>query len=267
MKRFAPLAFLSLSALLPVAAPAFGACASDSGVVIYYGNGMFISPARARVQALLMDQKIRPALPAGAKVTFSYAYNPSEDDINQALQAAAQAASGTTVKVPSWLKVPSSAPTSFTNAVKNLEQSANPDTYVKDGDLTAHVALYSAKLGAGKRVIVVAHSQGNFYANKAYDRLSSKTGFAIVSVGTPASFTAGNGPYTTLTNDQIIEPVPNRRAPNTTNGSAFVKATKGSDGHSFTSQYLDGDVSGPKIVAQVTSTLASLTCPLGKSAP
>jgi hypothetical protein len=254
-------AVLALGIIGGAAVPATAACASDSGVVISYGNGMFISPARARVQALLLDRKIRPALPAGAHVTFSYSYNNSEDDLTQVLQVAAQAIADNQVKIPSWLKAPSGAPSAFTNAVQSAERSANPDTYVKDPDLAAHVARYDADLAAGKRIIVVAHSQGNFYANRAYERLASTAGFGIVAVGTPASYTAGGGSYTTLTNDQIIEPIPGRRTPNTSNGSAFVNATKGSDGHSFTRHYLDGDVSGPKIVAQVTAALTALPCP------
>jgi hypothetical protein len=238
---------------------------------------MFITPARARVQALMMDKKIRPALPAGAHVTFSYAYNNSEDSYDQMLQVVAQAALGkslgkSSIKLPSVPSVPSAPsvpsvpswvpdPSAVEDAIRSIEQAASADTYVNDPDLDAHVAHYTADLAAGKRVIVVAHSQGNFYANKSHERLPSTAGFGIVAVGTPASFTAGNGPYTTLTNDEVIKPVPNRRSPNTTNGAAFVSAVKG-DGHSFTAHYLNGDVSGPKIVTQVTTRLAALSCPV-----
>jgi len=256
---------LMVGALLPAFVPTLSqaACAPDSGVVIYYGNGMFITPARARVQALQMDRKIRPALPVGTKVTFSYAYNNSEDDVAQLLEVASQAIDDKSIKIPSWIKVPSSAPSQVQNAIKQARQTASADSYVRDPDLASHVARYKADLSAGKRVIVLAHSQGNFYANRAHENLSSTAGFGIVSVGTPASFTAGDGPYTTLTNDQIITPIPGRRTPNTTNGAAFVNATKNSDGHSFTSIYLDGDVSGPKILGQVNSMLAALGCPSG----
>jgi hypothetical protein len=255
------LGLLSLLFSLCVTGLASAACAPDSSVVIYYGNGMFISPARARVQALMMDKKIRPALPAGTTVAFSYAYNNSEDDMTQLLQVASQILDDNSIKLPAWVKAPTGAPASIRNAIKSAEQSANATSYVKNLELQAHVARYTADLAAGKRVIVLAHSQGNFYANKAYEHLPSTAGFAIVSVGTPASYTAGDGPYTTLTNDQIITPIPGRRAANTTNGAAFLNATKGSDGHSFTGSYLNGDVSGPKIVGQVRSSLASLSCP------
>ena len=247
---------------IPVAAVAVSAaCAPDSAVSIYYGNGMHITPARARVQTLQMDAKLRAALPAGAKATYSYAYNNSEDDVTQVLQVLGQGLDDRSIQFQSWINVPSGAPSVFRSAVKSVEQAATVSSYVKDADLAAHVARYKADLAAGRRVIVVAHSQGNFYANRAYEQLTSKAGFAIVSVATPASFTAGDGPYTTLTTDQIITPITGRRAPNTTNGAIFNNATSDGDGHSFTRHYLNGDVSGPKITGQVKTVLASLVCP------
>ena len=250
-----------LAAVFGTAGNASAACASDSAVVIYYGNGMYISPARARVQSLLMDRKIRPALPAGTKVSFSYSYNNSENEVTQVLEVLGQALDDKSVKFQSWLDVPSSSPSAFRNAVKAAEQSARVGNYVKDGDLTAHVARYQADLAAGKRVIVLAHSQGNFYANRAYEELPSTTGFGIVAVGTPAGFTAGGGPHTSLTNDKVIDPIPGRRSLNTTNSSSFVSAARDADGHSFTRSYLNGDVSGPKIIGQVKDVLAALPCP------
>jgi hypothetical protein len=267
-----------LPALLAAGAAASSqaACVPDSGVRIYYGNGMFITPARARVQALMMDRKIRPALPAGTRVTFSYAYNNSEEFFEQMLQVVKQAALGkASIKIPSLPSVPSipkapavpswasGLPESAIEEIRKIEKDATADTYVDDADLDAHVARYSADLAMGKRVIVVAHSQGNFYANESFKRLSSTAGFGIVAVATPASYTAGNGPYTTLTNDDLIKSIPNRRAPNTANGAAFVAATQNTDNHSFTGNYLAGDVSGPKIVEQVKTVLAGLSCPAG----
>jgi hypothetical protein len=208
---------LILSSLLFVASfvvtsgPAAAACAPDSGVVIYYGNGMFISPARARVQALQMDRKLRPTLAAGMNVTFAYSYNNSEDDVTQVLQVIGQALDDKAVQFQKWINTPSSAPSWARNAIKSAEQSSRESAFVNDADLTAHVTKYKSDLVSGKRVIVLAHSQGNFYANRAHAGLSSKAGFGIVSVGTPANSTAGDGPYTTLTNDQIIGPVPYRR--------------------------------------------------------
>ena len=259
MRQLLPLTLLFTMAS---AVPSSAACAPDSGVVVYYGNGMFISPARARTQALLMDRKLRPSLPVGTRVTFSYAYNNSEDDVTQALQVISQALDDKAIQFQKWINTPSSAPSWARSTIKKLEQDSRESAFVNDADLTAHVAKYTADLAAGKRVIVIAHSQGNFYANRAYANLASTAGFGIVSVGTPANGTAGGGVYTTLTNDQIVGTVPYRRTPNTTNSSMFVTATQDVDGHSFTRSYLNGDVSGPQIVAQVNASLAALSCPV-----
>ena len=58
----------ALLAAFPAASRA--ACALDSGIVIYYGNGMFITPARAPGAARIVGQKIPPPRPPGGKVTF-----------------------------------------------------------------------------------------------------------------------------------------------------------------------------------------------------
>ena len=258
-RRLAAASLLAFGLSFPSSAPA--ACAPDSAVVITYGNGMYISPARARVQALLMDAKIRPSLPGGIAPVFTYSYNNSEDDVTQVLQVLGQAFDDAAIRYQSWLNAPSGAPAPFRNAVRSRQESARVGNYVRDADLNAHVARYNADLGAGRRVIVLAHSQGNFYANHAHEQLSSTAGFGIVSVGTPAGYTAGNGPYTTLTTDKIIDPIPGRRAPNTTNGAAFNASVRDADGHSFSASYLAGDVSGPKIVGQVLSVLAAVGCP------
>ena len=253
------LSFLVSGWLAP--SPAFGACAPDSTVVLTYGNGMYISPARARVQALMMDAKLRPALPSGVSPVFTYSYNNNEDDLTQVLEVVGQAIDDAVIRSQSWLNLPSGAPTSFRDAIRSRQQSARVGNYVKDSDLDAHVARYRADLEAGRRVIVLAHSQGNFYANRAHERLPSTAGFGIVAIGTPAGYTAGDGPYTTLTTDRIIDPIPGRRAPNTSNSAEFNASAGGSDGHSFTAHYLEGDVSGPKITGQVLSVLDAIGCP------
>lgn len=260
MSRVSKPSVIALLALAAAALPVAAACTHDSATVFSYGNGMYISPARARVQALMMDVRLRPELPAGVTPVFTYSYNSDEDDLAQVLEVVGQAVDDAAARVHSWLGIPSFAPKSFRDAVEARQRAARVGTYVRDKDLEAHVARYQADLAAGRRVIVLAHSQGNFYANRAHERLPSTAGFGIVAIGTPAGYTAGNGPYTTLTTDKIIGPIPGRRAPNTTNSDAFNAATGGSDGHSFTTHYLAGDVSGPKIIGQVLAVLDTLGC-------
>ena len=61
-----------------------------------------------------------------------------------------------------------------------------------------------------QKVLFVAHSQGNFYANDIYNKIASKEGgipkksLGIYGIGSPASFVSGGGKYITSSNDEII---------------------------------------------------------------
>jgi hypothetical protein len=77
---------------------------------------------------------------------------------------------------------------------------------------------YLADLNSGKKVVIVAHSQGNFYANNAYRYIKEDynkfiDSIGIVSVATPATWVEGaprrpddkiNDYYTNNPNDLII---------------------------------------------------------------
>jgi uncharacterized repeat protein (TIGR03803 family) len=90
-------------------------------------------------------------------------------------------------------------------------------------DLNAQLALFRTALeDPSNSVVVVAHSQGNLFANESLLKLLQERGgsvlerFAIVSVATPASEVVGGGkpqPYVTLADDPIRH-VPDSLAPN-----------------------------------------------------
>ena len=72
-----------------------------------------------------------------------------------------------------------------------------------------HVALYSADLLAGKRVFVVAHSQGNLFANTslaetARIRPDDASSLAMVGVATPAARQFRDSLYVTGEDDTVI---------------------------------------------------------------
>lgn len=58
---------------------------------------------------------------------------------------------------------------------------------------------------ASQEIVVLAHSQGNLFANLVFDELdeSQQTRYRVVAVATPSSRVAGNGPYTTFVGDPI----------------------------------------------------------------
>lgn len=79
-----------------------------------------------------------------------------------------------------------------------------------DSRVAEQVQQYVADLVAGHKILVVAHSQGNLYANAAYDQLVAARqplqSFAIASIATPADF-AKSGQYVTSNNDLVIAAV------------------------------------------------------------
>lgn len=51
---------------------------------------------------------------------------------------------------------------------ETIAAGTNSASYIYDPDLQRHVAMYKTLLNSGKRVLIVSHSQGNFYANASY---------------------------------------------------------------------------------------------------
>jgi hypothetical protein len=76
-------------------------------------------------------------------------------------------------------------------------------------NLDAQIAAYKESIKLGHGVVVVAHSQGNYYTNEAYQGLDNwmKDYFNMMGVATPADHVAGGGPHVTFHND-IINMIP-----------------------------------------------------------
>ncbi len=96
--------------------------------------------------------------------------------------------------------------------VDSADQKALENETVEDYDLVEILKDASAKVKTQK-LLLVAHSQGNFYANSFYDVVSrQKTGVSaqslgIYSIATPASRVAGNGLWLTSDTDKVISSV------------------------------------------------------------
>jgi outer membrane biosynthesis protein TonB len=113
-----------------------------------------------------------------------------------------------------------------------------------------------------QKLLLVAHSQGNFYANNFYDKTASQEGgvpmesIGIYGVGSPANHVSGGGKYLTSDTDNVIASVvskyikilsPNIHIP--------ISAVDG-NGHSFSGVYLK--YQGDRIVADIKSSLNKL---------
>jgi hypothetical protein len=124
--------------------------------------------------------------------------------------------------------------------------------------LESHLALYRTALAGGHKLVVVAHSQGNYYANAAFNQLDTErqinqNNFRIVSVATPADRVAGNGPYFTQEGDAITA-VPGHLKANTKNswscGIFDINCHRFAPDPELTDDrsYLGGDVTLPQIL-------------------
>jgi hypothetical protein len=159
----------------------------------------------------------------------------------------------------------------FAGIMEELAVAKDAEALVTTDSLKDHLNDYKTKIAEGKKVLLVAHSQGNFFGNQAYGLLSNteRQSFGIVSVANPDSFVADDGPYTTLINDTFIWAI------------TFVKAGLGLPslpmtpymvnnlndinditGHFFIDSYMvEGSNSDLKITGDMISVLDELTKP------
>ncbi len=138
------------------------------------------------------------------------------------------------------------------------------DETVKDYDLIEMLRTASEKVTTQK-ILLVAHSQGNFYANSFYDTMTDTSGsvpaesIGIYSVATPSSRVAGGGKWLTSDTDTVIADVVGRvlfkkiMRPNT-----HIELHEGDDsrGHSFSDVYLK--YRGTQIISDIESSLDRL---------
>ena len=148
--------------------------------------------------------------------------------------------------------------------LKAIQQKVFDSETVGDYDLGEIHKAASKKVGTQK-LLLVAHSQGNFYANGLYDTLADKSGgvpamsLGVYGVATPSGRVAGNGKWYTSASDKVIAgvvgSVPFRAImkPN-----AEIALAPGDDklGHSFANVYLK--YRATEIVRDIYATLDRL---------
>ncbi|MBY0385295.1 hypothetical protein K2X05_09065 [bacterium] len=122
-----------------------------------------------------------------------------------------------------------------------------------------HMACYGKDLLDGRSIVVVAHSQGNFFTNSSANMLDIqffpiKSHFKMISVATPASSVTNHGPHFTLLSDGVIKWIPNSLPANSSN----TKPTPGIFDHAFIEHYLSGQPTGSNIVNAVHEAFKKL---------
>lgn len=168
---------------------------------IYFANGMSNDKSRA----FESSEEVRQLLNSSPSNAYRTSYNPNEDWLTQLLQVYEQKKLDQKLEVQPeeywyWLRNMEEAPQWFKAIYKNsMDQFQESDVY-NDPYLISHVNNYVRDLYNGKKVVIVAHSQGNFYANNAYRRILNEYpeyqhNIGIVGVATPASSVQGWNNY------------------------------------------------------------------------
>jgi len=219
---------------------------------LFYANGMFNSPQDAKY-SLSSLQKI-----FGNKFShYDIAYNANESILRQLFQILDQKSASLAGKFWVFLNNFSETPPDVVQSIAEiLKEQALSRQYVNDIDLRKHVAQYREKIENGENVIIMSHSQGNFYANFAFEELGMSmepfdpASLKIVAIATPDANVAGSDePYTTLNSDWVVRLIPMSLPPNTENSPA------GKFDHQFVKHYLLGNRSGPKIIDDIQGTM------------
>jgi len=223
---------------------------------VYFANGMSNSDADAQNSS----KNVRLLLGSSQDYSYRYSYNANENWLTQLLQVYEQKKIDQKLEVNPeeyWylLRNMEEAPEWFREVYKkNMEQFRESDVY-NDPYLIEHVNNYVRDLYNGKKVVIVAHSQGNFYANNAYRRILNEYpeyqhNIGVVGVATPANSVQGwnnynaSYPYglyyTTNASDLVINLI---RAfyPDTLPPNPGIEYSNGylSANHGFVDIYLD----------------------------
>lgn len=278
---------LAIALLLPVSTHA--AC-DGVGTVVFFGNGMFNTRDEAEASRDELEGLVSSAEPAapGKKLVFDVAYKRSEALFEQLINVAKHKALDEFGRVWLWTSGVEPAPEWFREEMEALTVRLTPKYQRSFERLRDHMEAYSGYVADGYNVILVSHSQGNFFANQVMrglesyldDSLSGSIAdkiaknplypkfpelIANVQVATPVTETVGGSPWTTFSDDIPMAAV--RRVAGAL--PANVKSRGGGFGpgqdplgHSFINAYLRVDESRDKILSEIKQARSRLRYPI-----
>lgn len=174
---------------------------------IYFVNGINNERGDADKSRRILRQL---ALPDAPVANVDKLYNTTEGVLSDLLETYRLGAIDKNYKnFWQWLDKPSAAPEWFQKIYYPTLAKYNETLYTQDPDLSTMLTKLKTKAQFRKKTILVAHSEGNFYANMIANNLRSTdpglaTCMGIVAVASPATYVSGAGPYTTLSNDSVI---------------------------------------------------------------
>ena len=160
-------------------------------------------------------------------------------------------------------------PAAFRDKLLEITRAIERADLVGGQDIQGQVSAYKKDILEGRKVVLVAHSQGNFFGNAASARLSPTelASFGMIGVANPDNFVRAGGPHVTSVTDLVIQAVraanlirgvPLPQPSNVNNGFSLVDKS----GHQFVKSYMRrGAPSREMIVAEVRRVQRSLQDP------
>jgi|GEM_PF-1030382 len=179
---------------------------SPEAISVFHVNGISTTLQSARLNL----KEISNNISNNSQINYRYhlSYNHTNTLIADLLQAATQVGLQFSSQVMLWMTGATGIPSWLQDILSNAMQGFYP---VVANELQDHVDKYRDALLQGNKVLIVSHSQGNLYANEAYEmllrqnpELPVRQSVGIYGVATPANNVAGNtGPYLTNNRDFI----------------------------------------------------------------
>lgn len=133
--------------------------------------------------------------------------------------------------------------------------------YINNFDLREMTNSFLAALRSGRKVVVIAHSQGNFFANSAYQYISQnfpeyRQSIGLVAVGSPSGIVQDGGSHFRNSWDLVINVVDSFYDVLPSN---FIFTSSDLSGHRFAPTYLRAR--GVAISSAIVNTVNRLTTP------
>ena len=261
------------------------------GTVFFYGNGMFNTrrDAQQNLDVLVEEVLSQGLVDLSKEIRFDLAYKTNESICIQFFNVVSQKGIDNWEDFWLWLSSTKKAPKWFQDLLKAKAEEVLKNGTIAFDDIQEQFETYSRYIRNGYNVILVSHSQGNFYANQAMRKLSeytdaSLTGsisekrrknllfpeffdlFANVQVATPASATVNSSPWTTFIDDLLIDSV--RRTPlgalpaNLKTPGSNIPPDGDPLGHNFIKAYLRNKESKEKILSDIQAKYQKLKYPI-----
>jgi hypothetical protein len=252
----------------------FASICDDYETIVYYGNGIKGIKRTANDSSELIEKRLKAVMnPEEFKLLdFKLSYNDTHTLPLDLFESTIQLLIGNASRFWHIIFGHEVIPDPVAETFLLLSDALNYSALITTDSLRDHVKTYQNAIDEGKRIILVAHSQGNLYGNQAYNLLTNqeKQSFGMVSVANVDNNVLGDfsdsALYTTLTSDWLIQAIiagqlnlpTSPMNPNTENEVLSDEFW----GHSFINSYMiEGSNSQNQIISDILVSLDTLPVP------